>query len=75
MKVVQAMETFYRKLSNQPIPKLKSTLEWMSLWLEGLGSSATAIVSGLVGADELAGQPFFKAINLLTWPAREVKSS
>lgn len=55
--VVQAMETFYRKL-NQPIPKLKIDIEMNVPLARGLGSSATAIVGGLVGANELAGQPF-----------------
>ncbi len=55
--VVQAMETFYRKL-NQPIPKLKIHIEMNVPLARGLGSSATAIVGGLVGANELAGQPF-----------------
>ncbi|MCX5961733.1 MAG: homoserine kinase [Cyanobacteria bacterium] len=54
--VVQAMETFYRKL-NQPIPKLKIDIEMNVPLARGLGSSATAIVGGLVGANELAGQP------------------
>lgn len=55
--VVQAMETFYSKL-NQPIPKLKIDIEMDVPLARGLGSSATAIVGGLVGANELAGQPF-----------------
>ncbi len=55
--VVQAMETFYRKL-NQPIPKIKIDIEMNVPLARGLGSSATAIVGGLVGANELAGQPF-----------------
>lgn len=55
--VVQAMETFYSKL-NQPIPKLKIDIEMDVPLARGLGSSATAIVGGLVGANELSGQPF-----------------
>ena len=55
--VVKAMETFYSKL-NQPIPKLKIDIEMDVPLARGLGSSATAIVGGLVGANELAGQPF-----------------
>ena len=53
--VVQAMKTFYDKL-NQPIPKLKIDIEMNVPLARGLGSSATAIVGGLVGANELAGQ-------------------
>ena len=55
--VVQAMRTFYSKL-DQPIPKLKIYIEMNVPLARGLGSSATAIVGGLVGANELAGQPF-----------------
>jgi homoserine kinase len=55
--VVKAMETFYSKL-NRPIPKLKIDIEMDVPLARGLGSSATAIVGGLVGANELAGQPF-----------------
>ncbi|MCY7407459.1 MAG: homoserine kinase [Alkalinema sp. CAN_BIN05] len=55
--VFQAMKTFYSKL-NQPIPKLKIDIEMNVPLARGLGSSATAIVGGLVGANELAGQPF-----------------
>ncbi len=55
--VVKAMATLYKKL-NQPIPKLKLDIEMNVPLARGLGSSATAIVGGLVGANELAGQPF-----------------
>ncbi len=55
--VVQAMKTFYGKL-NQPMPKVKIDIEMNVPLARGLGSSATAIVGGLVGANELAGQPF-----------------
>ena len=55
--VVQAMKTFYGKL-NQPMPKIKIDIEMNVPLARGLGSSATAIVGGLVGANELAGQPF-----------------
>lgn len=55
--VVQAMKTFYSKLS-QPMPKIKIDIEMNVPLARGLGSSATAIVGGLVGANELAGQPF-----------------
>ena len=42
---------------NQPIPPLHLKIEVAVPLSRGLGSSATAIVGGLVGANELAGQP------------------
>ena len=54
--VVQAMKAFYDKL-NQPMPKIRIDIEMNVPLARGLGSSATAIVGGLVGANELAGQP------------------
>jgi homoserine kinase len=55
--VYQAMQTLYQKL-NQPMPKVKIEIVMNVPLARGLGSSATAIVGGLVGANLLAGQPF-----------------
>jgi homoserine kinase len=55
--VYQAMKTFYDRIA-QPIPKIKIDIDMNVPLARGLGSSATAIVGGLVGANCLAGEPF-----------------
>lgn len=55
--VYQAMKTFYDRIA-QPIPNVKIDIEMNVPLARGLGSSATAIVGGLVGANCLAGEPF-----------------
>jgi homoserine kinase len=55
--VYQAMKTFYDRIA-QPIPNVKIVIEMNVPLARGLGSSATAIVGGLVGANCLAGEPF-----------------
>lgn len=54
--VYQAFSQFYQQLG-QPIPALKLTIQLGVPLARGLGSSATAIVGGLVGANALAGSP------------------
>lgn len=54
--VVQCFERVYRELG-QPAPGLKLDVELAVPLARGLGSSATAIVAGLVGANALAGNP------------------
>lgn len=54
--VYKAFTTFYRQLSQTP-PPVKIEIELGVPLARGLGSSATAIVGGLVGANQLAGEP------------------
>lgn len=55
--IYQAMKTFFDRLK-QPIPNVKIEIEMNVPLARGLGSSATAIVGGLVGANQLAGSPY-----------------
>ncbi len=52
----QAFVQFYQYL-NQPPPAIELEIELGYPLARGLGSSATAIVGGLMGANELAGSP------------------
>lgn len=54
--VYQAFVTFYQHLQQIP-PPVKIEIEMDVPLARGLGSSATAIVGGLVGANLLAGEP------------------
>ncbi|HEY9725597.1 MAG TPA: homoserine kinase [Chroococcales cyanobacterium] len=54
--VYKAFSTFYQHLSQTP-PPVQIEIELGVPLARGLGSSATAIVGGLVGANELAGKP------------------
>lgn len=53
----QAIAYFYQQYQ-QPIPPLKIDIEVQIPLARGLGSSATAIVGGLLGANAVAGNPF-----------------
>ncbi len=55
--VYQAMKAFYDRIGKS-IPKIKIDIDMNVPLARGLGSSATAIVGGLVGANLLAGEPF-----------------
>lgn len=55
----QAFCTFYQRLGQTP-PKVEMAIELGVPLARGLGSSATAIVAGLVGANALAGFPWEK---------------
>ncbi|MBD0266783.1 MAG: homoserine kinase [Cyanobacteria bacterium Co-bin8] len=50
----------YKKLQ-QPVPALNIAIQLGVPLARGLGSSSTAIVGGLLGANHLAGQPFSPA--------------
>lgn len=52
----QSFLKFYQHLGQTP-PKIKMEIELGVPLARGLGSSATAIIGGLVGANALAGQP------------------
>jgi homoserine kinase len=54
--VYQAFLKFYQQLGQTP-PPVKIEIELGVPLARGLGSSATAIVGGLVGANQLAGEP------------------
>ncbi|MBD0261825.1 MAG: homoserine kinase [Tolypothrix sp. Co-bin9] len=54
--VYQAFVTFYKHLQQTP-PPVKIEIKMGVPLARGLGSSATAIVGGLVGANLLAGEP------------------
>ncbi len=54
--VYQAFVQLYDRI-NQPVPPVTIAITMNVPLSRGLGSSATAIVGGLVGANELAGQP------------------
>ena len=54
--VYQAFAKFYQHLGQTP-PPVKIEIELGVPLARGLGSSATAIVGGLVGANQLAGEP------------------
>lgn len=54
--VYQAFVKFYERL-DRPVPALKLGIHMEVPLARGLGSSATAIVGGLVGANVLAGTP------------------
>jgi homoserine kinase len=54
--VYQAFSKFYHHLGQTP-PPVKIDIELGVPLARGLGSSATAIVGGLVGANQLAGEP------------------
>jgi homoserine kinase len=55
--VYQAFVQLYDRI-NQPVPPIDLHINMQVPLSRGLGSSATAIVGGLVGANELAGRPF-----------------
>ncbi len=55
--IYQAIAYFYQQYQ-QPIPPLKIEINVNVPLARGLGSSATAIVGGLVGANAVAGSPF-----------------
>lgn len=54
--VYQAFQAFYQHLGQTP-PPVELKIKLGVPLARGLGSSATAIVGGLVGANQLAGQP------------------
>lgn len=54
--VYQAFAKLYDRI-NQPVPAIQLDIKMEVPLARGLGSSATAIVGGLVGANELAGSP------------------
>jgi len=54
--VYQAFEKFYQHLG-QAVPPVEMEIKLGVPLARGLGSSATAIVGGLVGANQLAGEP------------------
>ncbi|MGB5962294.1 MAG: homoserine kinase [Coleofasciculaceae cyanobacterium] len=54
--VYQAFEKFYQHLG-QTVPPVEIEIKLGVPLARGLGSSATAIVGGLVGANQLAGEP------------------
>ncbi len=54
--VYQSFERFYQHLGKNP-PKVEITINLGVPLARGLGSSATAIVGGLMGANQLAGSP------------------
>ncbi|MGA7937487.1 MAG: homoserine kinase [Kovacikia sp.] len=54
--VYQALANFYQRLNQVP-PPLQIEIQMDVPLARGLGSSATAIVGGLVGANALAGSP------------------
>lgn len=56
----QAFSHFYKQLQ-QPIPPVHLSIALDIPLARGLGSSATAIVAGLVGANALAGSPMSQA--------------
>ncbi|WP_126148017.1 homoserine kinase [Synechococcus elongatus] len=58
--VYRAFAAFFEK-QEQPVPALKLEIELAVPLARGLGSSATAIVAGLVGANALAGSPWSNA--------------
>ena len=55
--VYQSFAKFYEKI-NQPIPSVAIEIELGIPLARGLGSSSTAILGGLMGANELAGKPY-----------------
>jgi homoserine kinase len=55
--IYRAFAYLFGKL-NQPVPGVKLEIELGVPLARGLGSSATAIVAGLVGANHFAGNPF-----------------
>lgn len=55
----QSFAKFYQHL-DKPVPKVEIEIELGVPLARGLGSSATAIVGGLVGANYLAGNPLDK---------------
>ncbi|NEP18538.1 MAG: homoserine kinase [Leptolyngbya sp. SIO4C1] len=56
----RAFAALYQKLG-QPPPPIRLAIELLVPLSRGLGSSSTAIVGGLVGANLLAGSPFDQA--------------
>lgn len=56
----QAFCYFYQKIGQAP-PPLRLSIQLEIPLARGLGSSATAIVAGLVGANQLAGSPLTEA--------------
>jgi homoserine kinase len=56
----QAFIQVFSKLQ-RPVPKIKLEINLEVPLARGLGSSATAIVGGLLGANEIAGRPFTPA--------------
>lgn len=58
--VYQAFVTFYQHLQQTP-PLVKIEIKMDVPLARGLGSSATAIVGGLVGANLLAGEPYLRS--------------
>ncbi len=59
--IYQAFAKFYQHL-NQPVPGVKLEIQLGVPLARGLGSSATAIVAGLVGANALADFPLSRAM-------------
>lgn len=55
----QSFHNFYQEI-NQPVPSIQMEIELGIPLARGLGSSATAIIGGLMGANELAGNPLTK---------------
>jgi homoserine kinase len=55
----QSFERFYQEI-NQPVPSVAMEIDLQIPLARGLGSSATAIIGGLMGANELAGKPLSK---------------
>jgi homoserine kinase len=58
--VYQAFVQFYDRIK-QPVPAIDLHIQMQVPLARGLGSSATAIIGGLVGANELAGKPYSNA--------------
>jgi homoserine kinase len=58
--VYQAFVQLYDRIK-QPVPAINLHIQMSVPLARGLGSSATAIVGGLVGANELAGNPYSNA--------------
>jgi homoserine kinase len=54
--VYQAFGEFFQRL-NQPVPPVQIEIDLDVPLARGLGSSSTAIVGGILGANTLAGQP------------------
>ncbi len=58
--VYQAFVQLYDRIK-QPVPAIALHIQMAVPLARGLGSSATAIIGGLVGANELAGKPYSNA--------------
>jgi len=55
----QSFERFYQEI-NKPVPSISMEIELGIPLARGLGSSATAIIGGLMGANEIEGNPLTK---------------